>query len=71
MINRFPEFSLSTNKCTGSLQFIVNDYLALLVIFLIRRVRHLKQVLVICSYACVADFLSTFDRETLVLVTVF
>jgi len=33
-----------TNKCTGSLQFSVNDYLALLVAFSMRRVRHLKQI---------------------------
>jgi len=48
MINRFPNF----HPCTESLQFSVNDYLALVVTLLIRSVRHLKQILSICSCAC-------------------
>src|SRR6218665_3122595 len=39
-----PE-TLRTNKCTRSLQFSVNNYLATQVTLLIRCVRHLKQIL--------------------------
>ena len=54
------EFSLITNKCTGSLQLSVTDYLALLVTILIRHVRHLKQILLICLCACIVGYPSTF-----------
>jgi len=47
------DFKPITDELTGSLQFRVNDYLALLVTLLIRRVRHLNQVLLICACACV------------------
>jgi len=32
----------------------VNNYFALLVTLLMRRVRHLKQILLVCSCACIS-----------------
>jgi len=50
----FHIFTPITNKCPGSLQFHLNDYLALLVTLLIRCVRHLHQILLICLCACLS-----------------
>jgi len=68
---------LPTNKCIGSLEFRVNDYLALLVLLSkIKRVRHLNQI-AYCLYARVLlAFLVIrrhFSEKTFVLglVTVF
>jgi len=41
----------------------LNEYLALLVTLLIRRIRHLTQILLICSCACEVGFPSTFEWE--------
>ena len=57
-----PHFPI-TNKCTESLQFDVNDYLVLLVTLLIRHVVHLKQLLILCSCACVFGYPTKFERE--------
>jgi len=48
------------HPCTGSLQFHVNDYLALLAMLLIRHVLHLNQILLIWSCDCVVGHPTTF-----------
>src|SRR6218665_2916537 len=42
-----------TNKCTGNVQFSVNDCLGLLATSLMRRVRHVNEIVLICWCACV------------------
>jgi len=51
-------FSPITNKRNRSLQFCVNDYLVLLITLLIRRVRHLNQILLMGSCACLVGYLN-------------
>src|SRR6218665_2245813 len=41
----------------------MNDYLALLLSLLIRRVRHLMRILLICLCACEVGCPSSFERE--------
>jgi len=66
-------FQPLTNKCTGSLQFHVNEYLALLITLLIRHINisHLTQILLIGLCACAVAYPTTFLCENFVLFTVF
>jgi len=42
----------------------MNDYLALLVTLLLRRIRHFEnQILLICSFACIAGHPMRFERD--------
>ena len=61
-IIRFPPI---TNNCTGSRQFRVNKYLALLVPLSIRHVRDLKQIGPIVMLVCldIVSYPTTFERE--------
>jgi len=59
------------DKCTGSVQFRMNDYFALLVRLLIKRVRHLNLILLTWSCTCGVGYPSTFGRENACVIYYF